>query len=323
MNTKVHQEIREAVKQAKTVALISHKSPDGDSLGSVAGLGQALLGAGKKVTMFINDKIPEKYGFLQEENPFCLYKKGMGKNMDLVIVLDCGQASRLDYSQEILAEAGTVINIDHHMKNPDFGDINWVDTRISSTCEMVLKLINELELPLNYPGATALYTGIVTDTGSFMYDNTAPETLRACADLLEAGVDKDRIYREVYQSRNLQEVKLLGEVLKDLRPLCDGRVTMTSLSQKTLGAYGLDIQNLDELIDFTRDIAGVEISVVLKEMENGGTKIGFRSKGTYRVDRLARSFGGGGHEMAAGATVKTDLEETEGLLKKALEELLT
>ncbi len=314
--------IKGEIERAKTIALISHKSPDGDSLGSVAGLGQALIEMGKEVTLFVNDKIPEKYEFLAEKNPYVLYKKGMGKDLDLLFVLDCGQASRLDYSEEILNEAKTVINMDHHMKNPNFGHINWVDTEISSTCELVLELINALKLPLNYAGATALYTGIVTDTGSFMYDNTAPKTLRAAAELLELGVDKDRIYREAFQSRNIKEVKLLGEVVKDLTPLFDGRVTLTSLSQKMLKAYGLDIQAMDELIDFTRDIAGVEISIVLKEMENGGTKIGFRSKNAYRVDALARSFGGGGHEKAAGATVKMNLAETEAQLIKALEELL-
>ncbi len=314
--------IKEEIERAKTIALISHKSPDGDSLGSVAGLGQALMEMGKEVTLFVNDKIPEKYEFLAEKNPYVLYKKGMGKNMDLLFVLDCGQASRLDYSEEILNEAKTVINMDHHMKNPNFGHINWVDTDISSTCELVLELINKLKLPLNYAGTTALYTGIVTDTGSFMYDNTAPKTLRAAAELLELGVDKDRIYREAFQSRNIKEVKLLGEVVKDLTPLFDGRVALSSLSQEKLKAYDLDIQAMDELIDFTRDIAGVEISVVLKEMENGGTKIGFRSKNAYRVDSLARSLGGGGHEKAAGATVKMNLAETEAMLIKALEELL-
>lgn len=314
--------IQQEIERAKTIALISHKSPDGDSLGSVAGLGQALMEMGKEVTLFINDKIPEKYEFLAEKNPYILYKKGMGKDMDLLFVLDCGQATRLDYSVEILKEAKTVINMDHHMKNPNFGHINWVDTEISSTCELVLQLINHLKLPLNYAGATALYTGIVTDTGSFMYDNTSPNTLRASATLLEVGVDKDQIYREAYQSRNIQEVKLLGAVLRDLTPLFDGRVTFTSLSQKMLTDYGLDIQAMDELIDFTRDIAGVEISIVLKEMENGGTKIGFRSKSDYRVDALARSFGGGGHEKAAGATVKTNLAETKEQVIKALEQLL-
>ncbi len=314
--------IRTAIENAKTIGLISHKSPDGDSLGSVAGLGQALLDMGKSVTLFINDKIPEKYEFLREDNPYVLYKKGMGQDLDLLFVLDCGQASRLDYSEEILREAGTVINIDHHMKNPDFGHINWVDTEISSTCEMVYDLIKKLDLPVNYPGATALYTGIVTDTGSFMYDNTAPKTLQTAAELLALGVDKNRIYQEVFQSRNIQEVKLLGEVLKDLDPLCDGRVTLTTLSQKVLKDYGLDIQGLDELIDFTRDIRGVEISVVLKETESGATKIGLRSKGTYPVDALARSFGGGGHENAAGATVKTSLQETKTAIIKALEERL-
>ncbi|WP_160719191.1 DHH family phosphoesterase [Isachenkonia alkalipeptolytica] len=322
MISNIQREIQQAIEKAKTIALISHKSPDGDSLGSVAGLGQALMETGKEVTLFINDKIPERYEFLAEKNPYRMYKKGMGEGMDLVFVLDCGQASRLDYSEGILNEGKVIINMDHHMKNPDFGHINWVNTEISSTCELVLELIRKLKLPLNHSVATALYTGIVTDTGSFMYDNTAPGTLRACAELLEAGVDKDRIYREVFQSRNLREVKLLGEVLKDLTPLFEGRVTLSSLSQQTLKNHDLDIQSLDELIDFTRDIAGVEISVVLKEMENGGTKIGFRSKGEYRVDSLARSFGGGGHEKAAGATVKTDLEETETSVKKALEELL-
>ena len=314
---RIHQEINRAAK----IALISHKSPDGDSLGSVAGLGQALMETGKEITLFTNDSIPGKYEFLAEQNPFVQYKKGMGKDLDLLFVLDCGQASRLDYSEVILTEAKTVINIDHHMRNPNFGHINWVDTEISSTCELVLELINALKLPLNYAGATALYTGIVTDTGSFMYDNTSPKTLRAAANLLEMGVDKDRIYRETYQSRNIREVKLLGEVLKDLTLLFDGRVSFTSLSQEILKSYDLDIQAMDELIDFTRDIAGVEISIVLKEMENGGTKIGFRSKSDRRVDGLARSLGGGGHEKAAGATVKMNPGETKQQLIKALEEL--
>jgi bifunctional oligoribonuclease and PAP phosphatase NrnA len=314
--------IKGKIEKAKTIGLISHKSPDGDSLGSIAGLGQALMEAGKEVAIFVNDKIPEKFGFLAEDNPYTLYKKGMAEEMDLVFVLDCGQPSRLDYSEVILQEAKTVINIDHHMKNPNFGDINWVDTGASSTCELVFTLITELALPLNYPGATALYTGMVTDTGSFMYDSTSPTTLRAAAELLEMGVDKDRIYQEAYQSRNFQEVKLLGDVLKDLTLLFDGRVALTSLTQQQLADYGLDIQAMDELIDFTRDIAGVEISIVLKEMEKGGTKIGFRAKRGYKVDALARSFGGGGHEKAAGATVKTDLGETRKLLLKALEELL-
>lgn len=303
--------VKEAILESQSIGVIAHKSPDGDSLGSAMGLYHVLKDFHGNVRVFQNDEIPKKYRFLNEGGDMVLYEPGMGKDLDLLFVLDCGHPARLVESRGILEEAGKVVNIDHHMNNPHFGDINIIDVEISSTCELVYDLVKAMGMKVGKSAATALYTGIVTDTGSFKYSNTNPKTLRTAAEILALGVDKEQIYREVYQNRRLKEVQLLGEVLNTIEPKFGGHLAFAVLSRARMERYDLGIQDLDELIEFIRDIEGVEVSVVLKEKEDGGTKIGLRSKGKHKVNGIAKEMGGGGHEMAAGASVDTDLKETE------------
>ena len=304
-------QVMEAIKSSKTIGVIAHKSPDGDSLGSAIGLYHVLKEIHGDVKVFRNDEIPPKYRFLDESEEMTPYKPEKEEVLDLLFVLDCGHPARLVEGRRILDEAIKVINIDHHMNNPHFGDINIIDVEISSTCELIYDLVKSLGIPVNQAAATAFYTGMVTDTGSFKYSNTNPKTLRVAAEILALGVDKERIYREVYQNRRLNEVRLLGEVLNTIEPKFGGNLAFAVLSREKMKKYGLGIQDLDELIEFIRDIEGVEVSVVLKEKEDGGTKIGLRSKGKYKVNEIAKKMGGGGHEMAAGASVETSLSLTE------------
>lgn len=310
------------LKKEHIISVISHINPDGDSIGSLLALGTALKRLYNTVYIFINDELPKKYTFLPGVQDIIVYKHEEEINFDFCFVLDCGDSKRLGYSEIILNKSNVVVNIDHHISNTNFGDINIIDINASSTSEIVFNLLKNNNIPIDKKIATCLYTGITTDTGNFTYDNTTSYTHRVAAELMEQAIDLTNITFHLYQNKSLNSVEFLGDMLRRLKTSFDGKLAIITITEDDLEKYNLSSSDVDGVINYARDIQGVEIAILLKETSDGFVKIGLRSKNTIDVSKLAGKFGGGGHKKAAGATVKGSLvevqEKIEVQIKKSL-----
>jgi len=206
-----------------------------------------------------------------------------------------------------------VINIDHHISNEYFGDINWVEPGVSSVGEMVFNIAVEAEVEISKSMAESLYAAIVTDTGMFNYSNTSRATHEVAGQLISCGVDPKEVHRSIFESKTLHEVRLLGRVLATLETSAEGAISFMSLTRSMYRAEGVDAAATDEFINFPRSIKGVEVAIFFKEDASfdGRVNISFRSTGKYDVNVLASRFGGGGHPKASGCVVDGDLEDAK------------
>ena len=307
------------IQESKGIAVIGHVNPDGDSIGSVLGLGLTLKKLSNNVDILLNDEFPGRFNYLPGVHHIKKHSEAT-MEYDLVFVLDCGDANRLGDSVSLISEVKTVVNIDHHVSNDGFGHINRVDVNASSTCELVYRVIKEeLELTIDADVATCLYTGIVSDTGSFKYDNTSPFTLRAAADLMEQGVNTGEVSLKLYHSNSLSSVQFLATVLKGMEIIQEGKVAIITMTLEDIKAYGVQQEEMEGLINYCRDIEGVEVAVSLREMESGCTKASFRGKSYFDVNMLASNFGGGGHKKASGATIQASPKEARAQILKHIE----
>lgn len=297
------------IQQHHRVAVISHVNPDGDSLGATLGLGLALKALCNEVYMYINDKFPSKYSFLPSWQHLANYDLKDRIDFDFCFVLDCGDPTRLGYSQLIFKKSHKVVNIDHHISNTKFGNINIVDSKVSSTCEIIYCLLKDLDIRLNTDIATCLYTGITTDTGNFIYDNTTANTHKVISELMAYNIDLNEISYGLYQNKSLNSIKFLGYVLNNMEISLGGKLATITVTRELIKEFNIDFSEVDGVINYARDIQGVEIAIMLKEVSDNEVKIGFRSKNKIDVSKLAQKFGGGGHKKAAGATYYGSIKE--------------
>jgi len=290
--------------------LTAHEGPDGDALGSLLGLHKVLTQLGKDSVMFMAAKefpLPIEYRFLPLEEVFHEAPADMADRT--VIFLDCGNVDRVPV--EWLTSGGNdVINIDHHHDNTRFGDINLVEVGASCTAEIVYDLALLLGAKVTAEIASALYVGLITDTGKFMYENTNAHTHRVAADLIDAGVDVDDTYRRLYEHVPLEKLRLVSRALDNISSYCDGRLAVSYITTGDYEATGAGEEMTEGLIDNLRSIDGVKVAAVIRDLGDRGRaarKVSLRSSaGEVDVSAIARLHGGGGHKRAAGFS--TDLE---------------
>ncbi|SES68554.1 phosphoesterase RecJ domain-containing protein [Natronincola peptidivorans] len=306
------------VEKNNTIAVISHVEPDGDSLGSLLGLGLALKKICGSVYIFINDDFPQKYKFLPGYKYITTYDNSHNMDFDFCFVLDCGDLQRLGYSQSILSRSQNTVNVDHHISNTEFGSINILQSDASSTCEIIYDLLEDFQLQLDVDIATCLYIGLATDTGNFVYDNTTAKTFRVAADLMNYNINLNDISYNLYQNKSINNIRFLGHILKHMEISSNGKIAMIMITNNLLEEYNVTINEIDSVINYARDIKGVEIAVMLKEIEGNQVKAGFRSKQEANVSTLAQKFGGGGHKKASGATIKGNVKEAREKIEKQI-----
>ncbi len=310
------------IQSDTSIAIIAHVNPDGDSLGSILALGLALRKKSNNVNIFLNDELPGRFSFLPEVHLLKKYNSNEFDKFDLCFILDCGDERRFG-DIDLIEKSRLVINIDHHISNNSYGDINIVETEASSTCEIVYSVITKhLSIEINDAIATCLYTGMVTDTGNFRYDNTSPHTHRVVAELLELGVDIQEITFQLYQNNSLKSTKFLGYILNHLQVFFDGKVTLIEVNQELLNQFNVKYDEVEGMINYARDIEGVEVAVILKETADNEVKLSFRSKKDFDVNQLAKEFGGGGHRKASGATVTGNIKEVKNQLLDKLQKMI-
>ena len=299
---KVIDRILEAIGEHQTFCIVGHIRPDGDCIGSQLALALALRNAGKQVTVWNQDAIPQKYKFLNTSGLF--EKPRTGQQFDCVIATDCATYERLGKAGECVNQRKLFINIDHHVSNTRYGDVNWVSPREPSTGELIFRLLKVARWPISKPIADLLFTAISTDTGSFQYPSTRPGTFHAGADLVTRGADLAKICDEVYQSYPLSRARLLKHVYSTFRLTADDHIAWFWLKKKDFTRTGAESDDTEGLIDHIRAIEPVVVACVFEEVEPELTRLSLRSKSArVNVSEICQQFGGGGHPAAAGARI--------------------
>ena len=298
--------------------LTAHEGPDGDALGSLLGMHYLLTALGKDSVMFLTAKefpLPIEYRFLPLEEVFHEAPADMADRT--VIFLDCGNIDRMPV--DFLTDGGNdVINIDHHHDNTRFGDFNLVDVEASCTAEIVYDLAILLGARVTKEMAAALYVGLITDTGKFMYENTSAHTHRIAAELIEAGVDIDDTYRRLYEHVPIEKLRLVARALEGIERHCGDRLVLTYITAADYEATGAGEEMTEGVIDHLRSIDGTKVAAVIRDLGNRGRaarKVSLRSsEGDVDVSAIARKNGGGGHKRAAGFSTDLELEELVSFL---------
>jgi phosphoesterase RecJ-like protein len=307
------QRVGAVLRSRERFLLTAHEGPDGDALGSLLGMHKLLTQLGKDSVMFLAAKefpLPIEYRFLPLEEVFHEPPADMADRT--VVFLDCGNIDRMPV--DFLAEGGNdVINIDHHHDNTRFGDYNLVDVGASCTAEIVYDLAVLFEAEVTREMASALYVGLITDTGKFMYENTDAHTHRVAAALIEAGVDIDDTYRRLYEHVPIEKLRLVARALDGIQQHCDGRLVLTYITAADYAETGAGEEMTEGVIDHLRSIDGTKIAAVVRDLGDRGhaaRKVSLRSsEGDVDVSAVARKHGGGGHKRAAGFSTDLELDE--------------
>lgn len=306
----------EVIRPARSLLLLTHVSPDGDAVGSVLGLGRALAGAGRRVQMVLDEMYPRTYSFLPSAGDFVAPVAVSGP-FDLAVTLDCADLGRVS-GAAALGHAAVCLNIDHHATNTHFADYNWVDAGAAAAAEMVWSLLAELGLDLDTDAATCLYTGIATDTGQFRYANTTARTHTVAAELLRAGVQPSLVGEAVYEQESPAKLRLLAESLGTLRLYAGDKIAVLTVTRSLLSKTGADEEDVEGLVGYARNLAGVEVGLLLRERQDGAIRGSLRSRGRVDVAAVAQELGGGGHPRASGCTLSPPLEAAEALAVAAI-----
>jgi phosphoesterase RecJ-like protein len=294
--------IIEAIRAAKNICIVGHIRPDGDCVGSQLGLALALKAEGKKVTVWNEDAVPQKYRFLDPDGLF--QKPRPGQRFDVVIATDCASYERLGAVAACVSERDLLVNIDHHESNTRYGDLNWVSAREPSSGELIYRLLKTARWPITKPIANCLFTAVSTDTGSFQYPSTRPGTFHVGAELVTRGADLAKICDEVYQSYPLSRARLLRHVYSKFKLTAGDRVAYFWLKKADLTRTGANSNDTEGLIDHIRAIEPVVVACVFEELDPGLTRVSLRSKSDkVNVNEICGQFGGGGHPAAAGARI--------------------
>ena len=307
---KTLQKIADVIDKNKTFLVLTHVFIDGDALGSQLAMAGLLRKKGKDVYLIGDRQGLDFYSFLPGSEQV---KENLSTDVeiDVAIVVDCGSKERLGEAKKYLKIAKTSINIDHHLKNTKFADVNWVRADASSAGEMVYQLFKELKEEPDKDDALCIYTAILTDTGSFRYASTTPRTHEIAAALLRKGIRPEYVSESLYNSHTYDDIALLREVLSGMTISPDGRIAWLRLSRKTLQKINYSQEMVDSFISYPRSIKTVHIAILFKEINNNKVKISFRSNYGVNVAKLAALWGGGGHHRASGCTITGSLAEIE------------
>ncbi|CCY63525.1 dHH family/DHHA1 domain protein [Clostridium sp. CAG:967] len=314
-----YSKLNDIIKSSKNILIISHINPDGDTLGSMCGLYSAILdNCKKKCDMMSISKVPDVYSYLPHLHDVKNIEDfDKSREYDLVINVDVASIDRIMDAKILFEKAKFTVNIDHHKTNNAYGDLNFVNPDASSTGEVLFGCFNQMGWNINLDTAICLYTAILTDTGSFRFDNTKPSTFDAAAKLVEIGVQPSDIYKKVYESDSKTLVMFQAHCISKAKFLDNDKIAYTIVYKKDMEKFSAGDDCMEGLTEKLRAIVTTKIAFVAKEMKNGGTKVSMRSK-FADVAEVCEVFGGGGHKFAAGCTIKAPVEEAA---RKILEEI--
>jgi len=305
----------------KKIAITFHTSPDGDSLGSALALLIGLRKLKKDVYIISKEVIPQTFSFLPCSNEINSETSQLLKDTECVIVLDCGDIKRINADLNMKNRKYELINIDHHLSNDLYGDINFIDTRSSAVGEIVYEVLRLLHVELDKEISTCLYTSLLTDTGSFRHSNTTALTHGIAGALINTGIDFSNIHRMIFENKKFEKIKFCGEVIRNMTVELHGKVCIMYISKSILEKYDLVSLDTSDVITFGDSIDTVEVTILIKEAENG-VKVSLRSKSLVDVSKIAEGFNGGGHIRASGFFTEANFDNTKVKLIEIIEKEL-
>jgi len=315
----------ECVRNHKNFLITSHTSLEGDALGSELAFYRLLKKLGKNAVIINRDDVPAEYNFLPYVERIKKFRKNLKYNrFDCFVLLDCAEIKRCGEVYKVNRGKRPILNIDHHISNREFGNINWVEPETSCCSEMIYQLYKSLHIPLDKEIATLLYVGILTDTGSFRYSNTTALTHKVVAELLAFDLDVTGIYKNVYENIPFKDLRLMTKILPTIKRKFKGKIVWFQIPKKFFkkGRIAFDIS--EQLLTCARAIKGVEVAVLFKENlpAKNEIRVNLRSKGKIDVNKVARFFGGGGHQTASGCTLHAPLDQARNAVLEKIKESL-
>ncbi|PKN01396.1 MAG: bifunctional oligoribonuclease/PAP phosphatase NrnA [Elusimicrobia bacterium HGW-Elusimicrobia-1] len=302
-------QIADVLKRSRSIFIAGHERPDGDTAGSALALAHALGAMKKKVSVFTKEPLPEYLKFLPGSS---LIKRGAvppSTKYDAAVILECSDLARMG---NLISprQARTIINIDHHLVSASFGDINWIEPDSSATCLMILRLLKKMGAPITKKIAECLYTGMLTDTGRFVQQNTTPETLEAAAELMRNGADPAKVSSEVFANKSMAEIKLLSRALSSTKTYLDGRLAVITINARDFRETGATWRDTEGFVNFPIMLRDSEVAAFIREVPDvGAAKAKPAAKGVIKVSMRSKKidltpivtgYGGGGHKHAAG-----------------------
>ncbi len=320
--------IIEQIKNTSHLLIASHAEPDGDAVGSLIALGLAIGKLNIKSTLYNESPIPAVYRFLPSVERIVRHIKKVN-TYDTAIILDCGDLSRIGDVSSTVSQIPFIINIDHHVSNTGFGNVQLIDTGACSTAEIVYRLIKQLTVPMDKAIATCLYTGILTDTGSFRFSNTNQTAFAISNEMAALGMEPYDVAQHVYGTYSLGRIKLLNLALDSIEISENGKLSIMTVTRAMLSDTGTQSEDVDGLINYARRIKNVKVAALIHELHNGTCEaakadryhVSLRSDGTVDVANIAGSFGGGGHVSAAGFHIDSTLSKIKTEITALAEKL--
>ncbi len=323
---KILHQITQKLINSKHVLITAHKNPDGDALGSMIALGLSLKALDIKITMYNESPIPAKYDFLpcvdSIKQHFC-----EKENYDTAVILDCSDLSRIGKAAQKINKISSIINIDHHLFNTGFGDFKLIDSKASATAEIIYHLIKDMQVSFNKDIAISIYTGILTDTGSFRFSNTGRSAFEICGEMTGFGAEPYKIAKNIYDNYSLNRIKLIRMALESIEIFNNGKLSIMTLTREIMAKTGARHEDISGLINYAGAINGVQVAVLIQQSVKDKIKnrsvdkfhVSLRSDGSVDVASIASLYQGGGHYRAAGFDINAKLDDLKAELIKKIE----
>ncbi len=315
----------ECIRRNKSFLITTHNNMEGDALGSELAFYRLLKKLGKNAVIVNEDDIPDSYSFLPDVGQIKKVRHNLRNiKFDCFAILDCSNLERCGSVAQVNLAGKAILNIDHHISNDRFADVNWIDPEASSASEMVYKLYKHLRVTIDKDTATLLYVGMFTDTGSFHYSNTTSETHHAIADLIKLKLNVAQIYRNIYGNIPFSDIKLFIKILPTLKRDTSGKVVWFEIKQGLLKNTKLSFDLGEHILGVGRSISNAEVVLLFKEnlRTKNEIRVNLRSRGKVDVNKIAAFFGGGGHPTASGCTVKGTIPQVKRRVLARIKESL-
>lgn len=318
----------EVINKNQNFMVTTHTNPEGDALGSSLALALFLKQLGKNARVVTKDPIPYFLEFFPEKS-MIFQSPAIQEKYDVICVCDCGDIARTGYfknplqGEKIPYPSTEVINIDHHVTNKGFGTVNWIEGEASATGEMIYDLIHAMKGTITPAIATAIYTTVITETGSFHYSNTTPKMFMIASECASKGIDVNQIAKGIFDTSSKGRLALLGKVLETLEVSSDGKVASVSVAGEMFKKTGTTSEDTESFVNYPRSIKGVDVAVLFREVSLTEYKVSLRAQQNLDVSEIAESFGGGGHKKAAGCTIQGSLKEVREKVFQAIGKRMT
>lgn len=315
--------VLDELRSAQRFILTGHINPDGDSIGSALALARILRGLGKRAVVWNRDEMPKVFRSLPGADRAHVGLEppdGFPEAFDVAITCECPSLERTGLGEEL--EKLDIVNIDHHLGNTHYGKVNWIDTAAPALGEMIHRLAGDLKVPLDEDLASLLYVTIETDTGGFRFSNATESAFLAAAALVREGAQPAKVSSWIYESQPEASIRLLGEMLQGLDITDGGRIACVALTREMFEKTGADSSDTEGLVDYPRSIAGVDLVLLMRQTGENEYKVSLRSKGEHNVEKIARTYGGGGHHNAAGFQVEGEFKKLKNELLEELRAIL-